>query len=95
MDDSGETFKVQFDVSVQATLDPEFEAQAWDHALAAAHEQGVIPVGPIHIETELVKTDLGPLVEGQPLRVRSMMEALAPREFVRVTASMMVGSRLQ
>lgn len=94
MDDTGETFKVQFDVPVQLTLQEDFTDLAWDHALKTAHEQGVIPVGPIHIETELVKV-AGPLTEGQPLRVQTMMQALGlPQEIARVTATMMVGSRL-
>lgn len=94
--DSGETLKVEFDVPVQVTLDPEFHNMAWDHALKTAHEKGVIPVGPIHIETELIKVELGgSLVEGQPMRVQSMMHALGlPEEFVHVTATMMIGSRL-
>lgn len=96
MDDTGETFKVEFDVPVPVTLDPEFHNMAWDHALKTAHEKGVIPVGPIHIETELIKVEVsGSLVEGQPMRVQQMMQALGlPEEFVRVTATMMVGSRL-
>lgn len=94
MEDTGETFKVEFDVLPQELLREDWDSAAWDHALRAAHEAGVIPVGPIHIETELRKTDLSPLVEGQPLRVRSMMEALSPKEFVHVTATMMVGSKL-
>lgn len=96
-EDTGDTFKVVFDVPVQTTLQEDFNDAAWDHALKAAHDAGVIPVGPIHIETELIKVELGgSLVEGQPMRVQSMMEALGlPQEFVRVTATMMVGSRLQ
>lgn len=93
MDDTGETFKVQFDVPIQATLLEGFHDMAWDHALKTAHEQGVIPIGPIDIEVETIKT--GGLTEGQPMRVASMMEALGmPAEFARVTATMMVGSRL-
>lgn len=94
MDDTGGTYKVEFDVPVQATLDPAFHDLAWDHALKTAHEAGVIPIGPIHIEQEVRKNSLGKLTEGQPMRVASMMEALSPREVVHVTATMMIGSRL-
>lgn len=95
-EDTGDTFKVVFDVPVQTTLQEDFNDAAWDHALEAAHKAGIMPVGPIHIETELIKTSIaGGLVEGQPMRVQSMLEALGlPQEFVRVTATMMVGSRL-
>lgn len=96
MEDTGETFKVEFFVTPQQTLVEDFNSQAWDYALAQAHKQGVIPIGPIHIETELVKPEPPPgLTEGQAMRVHSMMEALGGnQELVRVTATMMVGTRL-
>lgn len=95
MDDTGDTFKVFFDVPVQVTLLPEFNDMAWDHALAAAHAAGVIPVGPIHIETETIKPS--GLVEGTPMQVASLAQLIAGGglDVVRVTATMMVGSRLE
>lgn len=95
MDDSGETFVVEFFVTPQQTMAEDFDKAAWDHALAMAHKNGVIPIGPIHIETELVKNELpAGLTEGQSMRVHSMMQALSPQELVKVTATMMVGTRL-
>lgn len=98
MDDSGETFVVKFNVPPQILLDPQWDAMAHDHALKMAHEQGVIPVGPIMIETETRK--MGGMAEGQPMQVHSMAELLGTvaqglgMEVVEVTATMMVGSRL-
>jgi hypothetical protein len=94
VDDTGETFKVEFDVPVQITLHEQFHDMAWDHALKTAHERGVIPIGPIDIQLERKQTDMQALTEGQPMRVASMLEALSPKEYVHVTATMMVGSRI-
>lgn len=96
MDDSGETFVVEFYVTPQQTLVEGFEAMAWDHALMLAHKEGVIPIGPIHIETEIVKPPgAGFLEEGVPMRIQSMASALGlQQELVRVKASMMIGTRL-
>lgn len=97
-EDSGETFVAKFTVPPQILLHPEWEAMAHDHALGMAHEQGIIPVGPIIIETEIKK--LGGMVEGQPMQVHSLEELLGTvaqglgMEVVEVTATMMVGSRL-
>lgn len=94
MDDSGETFKVVFDVPPQVTLQPEWEQMAWDHALHAAHQAGVIPIGPIVIDTEIIKPQ--GLVEGAPMAMHSMAELVAGGHFdvVRVTATMMVGAQM-
>lgn len=96
MDDSGETYVVEFYVTPQQTMVDGFDNMAWDYALGKAHEAGVIPIGPIHIETELVKPPgAGFLEEGVPMRVQSMASALGlQQELVKVTASMMVGTRL-
>lgn len=96
MDDTGETFKAIFHVPPQILLHPEWEAMAHDHALKMAHEQGVIPVGPIMIETRLTSGQVG-LVEGQPMLINRMAAAASGlgMEVVEVTASMLVGSRLE
>lgn len=97
-EDTGETFVAKFHVPPQILLHPEWEAMAHDHALGMAHQQGIIPVGPIMIETEIKK--MGGMVEGQPLQVHTLAELHAAvaqglgMEIVEVTATMMVGSRL-
>lgn len=94
MEDTGETFVVKFLVPPQVTLLPEWDAMAWDHALKLAHEQGVIPVGPIMIDLER-KTGQAQLVEGQPIMINKLTHAAGMGlEVVEVTATMMVGSRL-
>lgn len=98
MDDTGETFVAKFHVPPQILLHPEWEDMAHDHALKMAHEQGIIPVGPIMIETEIKK--MGGMSEGKPMQVHSLSELLGTvaqglgMEVVEVTATMMVGSRL-
>lgn len=96
VDDSGETYTVTFHVPPQILLHPEWESMAWDHALKLAHENGVIPVGPIHIETKSSSATVG-LVEGQPMLIHKMAAAAAGLglEVVEVTATMMVGSRIE
>lgn len=94
MDDTGETFTVTFFVPPQILLHEEWEAMAHDHALGMAHEAGVIPVGPILIETEMVRQT--GLTEGVPMSLNGMAATAAGLglEIVKVTASMLVGSRL-
>lgn len=99
MDDSGETFKVVFHVPPQILMDPQWEAMAHDHALGLAHKAGVIPIGPILIETELKRSTGLSLQEGVKMGLNSL-EGLAATaaglgmEIVEVTASMLIGSRL-
>lgn len=99
MDDSGETLVVVFHVPPQILLNPEWEAMAHDHALGLAHEQGVIPVGPILIETEIKHSTGMSLQEGIAMGVNSLAGLAATAaglgmEIVEVKASMLVGSRL-
>jgi hypothetical protein len=94
MEDTGETLKVSFFVPPQILLHEQWDDMAHDHALKLAHEQGVIPVGPILIETELVEQT--GLQEGVPMSLNGMAAAAAGLglQVVKVTASMLVGSRL-
>lgn len=94
-----ETHTEVFHVPPQILLHPEWESMAHDHALTLAHAKNIIPVGPIHIETQMVSSTGMSLHEGVAMGVNSL-EALAATaaglgaQIVEVRATMLVGSRL-
>ena len=92
MDDSGETFVCVMHIPVQLLLNPEWEAMCWDEALRQAHEAGVIPIGPIHLDTKRVPTPrAGQLTEGVPMAIGPLIGVPV---VVEVTDTMMIGAQL-
>lgn len=67
---NGDIFTLRITAPKQLLLHEEFEAMVWDETLRRAHQQGLIPVGPVLVTTAEPIPEPQHLIEGESLADR-------------------------
>ena len=81
------TFRLTFFAPRQILLLEDFEGLAWNECLVRAHQEGVVPVGPVVVS--YVAAEQRPLDPDRPL-----LEQSVPPDSVFVTAEVLIGVAL-